>query len=113
LGAPIHLIVRNKTPDTFPLANWADYQKQGGDDEFRKAMLRTLESLKKTGTRAWVVMPHPTYDQNVPKTLILNSWYPSLFPALRTINWHEHQRRNPFFMNIGNLPENSEMLNPS
>lgn len=112
-AAAIRWIARNKTPDTFLLANWGDYQQQGGVDEFRHSMQLTIESLVKTGTRVWIVMPHPTYDQNVPKTLMLHSCYPSLLPGLRGINWQDYQRRNPFFMEVGELSASAGFLDPS
>ena len=112
-AAAIRFIARNKTPDTFLLANWGDYQQQGGVPEFRRSMQTTIDSLTKTGTRVWIVMPHPTYDQHVPKTLMLNACYPALTPGLRRLGLKDYQRRNPFFMDIREYSSKAVFLDPS
>lgn len=108
----IRFISRNNIPDTFLIANWGDYQQQGGVDEFRQSMQITIESLTKAGTRLWIVMPHPTYDQHVPKTLMLNACYPSIAPKLRKITLQDYQLRNPFFSNVREFATRARFLDP-
>lgn len=112
-AAAIRLIKRQKIPNTFLLGNWGDYQQQAGVYEFRRCMQVTIASLTKTGTRVWIIMPHPTYEQHVPKALMFNACYPALIPGLRQVGLKDHERKNPFFKNIREFSSQVFFLDPS
>jgi peptidoglycan/LPS O-acetylase OafA/YrhL len=103
----------HRIPNTFLLAYWSSYERIGGRGKLEMSLKTTIHELQATGTKVWVILDWPDYDNDVTKTLVRKIIYPQFsWPvALRTEI--EHRRRNRALYDLSAGDSDAVFLDPA
>jgi hypothetical protein len=107
--AVMTFIRRNHVSDVVLVASWGGYVTRDQTTQLlRRGLLDTIDALKGTGVRIWIMRDVPIQPWNVPKVLASTVWHERGKPEQLGLSLAEYraefQRQDPIFEGIATAP---------
>ena len=71
---------------------WSTYQKYGGENDLLKSLNETVAIFKQAGIHVYLLLDHPTYDIDVPRSDVRSKIFPKL--KMPEQEWEMHHLKN-------------------
>ena len=114
--AVVEFIRKERIGDVLLVAHWGGYGDEGSPARLHRGLLDTINALKDTGARIWIMSEVPKQPWNVPQVLGTVAWRggdPEELGSPMVEHRKEFQRQDPIFEGLHTRFANVTVLDPT